>query len=56
MDPSGSSGTVRGACQYIYKRKIRFENAAYRIGDVPARELNSGGCEFLNEFFGSTNR
>ena len=33
-----------------YKRKIKFEKARYKF----VRELNSGGCEFLNEFFGST--
>ena len=37
-----------------YKRKIKFEKARYKFGNIPVRELNSGGCEFLNEFFGST--
>ena len=37
-----------------YRRKMAFEMARYKFGNIPVRELNSGGCEFLNEFFGLT--
>jgi hypothetical protein len=35
---------------------MAFEKARYKFGGFPVRELNSGGCEFQNEFFGLSNK